>query len=103
MNKKLVTVILVHYIKKDRDIIMEKIKRVIILVLDGVGAGEAPDAAAYSDVGSNSLGNVARAIRQNSRLGYESGLIWRIAVLRQRVRIVLEREPLQPDMFDKLL
>jgi len=41
---------------------MEKIKRVIIIVLDGVGAGEAPDAAAYGDVGSNSLGNVARKI-----------------------------------------
>lgn len=41
---------------------MEKIKRVIVIVLDGVGAGEAPDAAAYGDVGSNSLGNVARVI-----------------------------------------
>ncbi len=41
---------------------MEKIKRVIAVVLDGVGAGEAPDAAAYGDVGSNSLGNVARVI-----------------------------------------
>ncbi|NWG07496.1 MAG: phosphopentomutase [Chloroflexi bacterium] len=41
---------------------MKKINRVIVIVLDGVGAGEAPDAAAYGDVGSNSLGNVARAI-----------------------------------------
>jgi len=41
---------------------MQKIKRVIVIVLDGVGAGEAPDAAAYGDVGSNSLGNVARVI-----------------------------------------
>lgn len=41
---------------------MDKIKRVIVMVLDGVGAGEAPDAAKYGDVGSNSLGNVARAI-----------------------------------------
>ena len=41
---------------------MEQIKRVIIIVLDGVGAGEAPDAAAYGDTGSNSLGNTARAI-----------------------------------------
>jgi len=41
---------------------MEKINRVIVIVLDGVGAGEAPDAAAYGDVGSNSLGNVARVI-----------------------------------------
>jgi phosphopentomutase len=41
---------------------MNNIKRFIVIVLDGVGAGEAPDAAAYGDVGSNSLGNVARAI-----------------------------------------
>ncbi|MFT3893214.1 MAG: phosphopentomutase [Anaerolineales bacterium] len=41
---------------------MEKINRVIVIVLDGVGAGEAPDAAAYGDVGSNSLGNVARVV-----------------------------------------
>lgn len=38
------------------------LKRVIVIVLDGVGAGEAPDAAAYGDVGSNSLSNTARVI-----------------------------------------
>jgi phosphopentomutase len=38
------------------------IKRVIVIVLDGVGAGEAPDAAAYGDVGSNSLRNTATAV-----------------------------------------
>lgn len=36
-------------------------RRAIILVLDGVGIGEAPDAAAYGDVGSHTLGNLARA------------------------------------------
>lgn len=36
--------------------------RALILVLDGVGSGEAPDAAAYGDAGSNTLGNVARAV-----------------------------------------
>jgi phosphopentomutase len=36
--------------------------RAIILVLDGVGAGEAPDAARYGDAGSDTLGNVARAV-----------------------------------------
>lgn len=41
---------------------MTFIKRVIVIVLDGVGAGEAPDASAYGDVGSNSLGNTARAV-----------------------------------------
>jgi len=39
-----------------------RFKRIIVIVLDGVGCGEAPDAAAYGDVGSNSLGNVARVI-----------------------------------------
>lgn len=34
--------------------------RVIILVLDGVGCGNAPDANVYGDVGSNTLGNVAK-------------------------------------------
>ena len=41
---------------------METIKRVIVIVLDGVGAGEAPDAAQYGDTGSNSLGNTAKAV-----------------------------------------
>ncbi len=38
------------------------LNRVIVIVLDGVGAGEAPDAAKYGDVGSNSLSNTARAV-----------------------------------------
>lgn len=37
-------------------------RRAIILVLDGVGIGAAPDAADYGDVGSNTLGNLARAV-----------------------------------------
>ncbi len=37
-------------------------KRAIILILDGVGAGEAPDAKDYGDEGSNTLGHVARAV-----------------------------------------
>src|SRR3982750_1409492 len=37
-------------------------KRAAIIVLDGVGIGEAPDAADYGDVGSNTLGNLARAV-----------------------------------------
>jgi len=35
--------------------------RAIILVLDGVGIGEAHDVAAYGDQGSDTLGNIARA------------------------------------------
>ena len=37
--------------------------RAAILVLDGVGAGEAPDAADYGDEGSDTLGHVAEAVR----------------------------------------
>lgn len=37
-------------------------RRAAIIVLDGVGIGEAPDAAAYGDAGSNTLGNLARAV-----------------------------------------
>ncbi len=36
-------------------------KRAVIIILDGVGIGAAPDAAAYGDVGSDTLGNLARA------------------------------------------
>jgi phosphopentomutase len=39
-----------------------EIKRFFVIVLDGVGAGEAPDAAEYGDTGSNSLGNTARVM-----------------------------------------
>jgi phosphopentomutase len=35
-------------------------KRVIWIVLDSVGVGEMPDAAAYGDAGSDTLGNIAR-------------------------------------------
>ncbi|MBN2547575.1 MAG: phosphopentomutase [Anaerolineales bacterium] len=41
---------------------MSVLQRIIVIVLDGVGAGEAPDAHAYGDEGSNSLANTARAI-----------------------------------------
>jgi len=37
-------------------------RRAVILVLDGVGAGEAHDAAAYGDAGSDTLGHVAEAV-----------------------------------------
>ena len=37
-------------------------KRAAIIVLDGVGIGQAPDAAAYGDVGSDTLGHVIAAM-----------------------------------------
>jgi phosphopentomutase len=36
--------------------------RAIIIVLDGVGVGELPDASQYNDEGSNSLGNLAKKV-----------------------------------------
>src|SRR5450759_129654 len=40
---------------------MPRESRAIVVVLDSVGVGELPDAADYGDVGSNTLGNTARA------------------------------------------
>ncbi len=37
-------------------------RRAVVIVLDGVGAGAAPDAAIYGDQGANSLGNAAKAV-----------------------------------------
>jgi phosphopentomutase len=36
--------------------------RVILIVLDSVGVGELPDARTYGDEGSDTLGNIARAV-----------------------------------------
>ena len=36
--------------------------RVILIVLDSVGVGELPDAAAYGDRGSDTLGNISRRV-----------------------------------------
>ena len=36
-----------------------EIKRVILIVLDSVGIGALPDAKAYGDEGSNTLGHIA--------------------------------------------
>lgn len=37
-------------------------ERITVIVLDGVGIGEAPDAADYGDQGTNSIGNVAKVL-----------------------------------------
>ena len=39
-----------------------RVPRACVIVLDAVGAGELPDAAEYGDEGSDTLGNVARAV-----------------------------------------
>ena len=41
------------------------LSRVFLIVMDSVGAGELPDAAQYGDEGSDTLGNIARAVGLN--------------------------------------
>ena len=41
---------------------MARFTRAIVIVLDSVGVGELPDAAAYGDQGSNTLGNIAKRV-----------------------------------------
>ncbi len=41
---------------------MTRGRRAVVLVLDSVGVGALPDAASYGDLGSNTLGNTARAV-----------------------------------------
>src|SRR5216110_311110 len=36
--------------------------RVIVIVMDSVGIGELPDASAYGDQGSNTVGNIAKQV-----------------------------------------
>ncbi|HUL73582.1 MAG TPA: phosphopentomutase [Vicinamibacterales bacterium] len=38
------------------------VDRVLLIVMDSVGIGELPDAGAYGDEGSNTVGNIARAV-----------------------------------------
>ena len=37
-------------------------RRATVVVLDGLGAGNAPDAASFGDEGANTLANTARAV-----------------------------------------
>ncbi len=37
-------------------------KNFFVIVLDGVGIGELPDASKYKDEGSNTLGNIANVL-----------------------------------------
>jgi phosphopentomutase len=41
---------------------MSNIERAVIIVLDSCGAGEAPDAGDYGDIGSDTLGHTAEAV-----------------------------------------
>src|SRR5207245_10989225 len=39
-----------------------RIDRAFVIVMDGCGAGEMPDAATFGDAGSDTLGNLSRAV-----------------------------------------
>ncbi|MBQ3104381.1 MAG: phosphopentomutase [Lachnospiraceae bacterium] len=41
-------------------------KRIFVIVVDSLGVGEAPDAADFDDVGSNTLGHIAESVTQFS-------------------------------------
>jgi phosphopentomutase len=41
-------------------VIIMKFKRVFMIIMDSVGAGELPDAKEYNDEGSNTIGNIAK-------------------------------------------
>jgi phosphopentomutase len=57
------------------------VKRAAIIVLDGVGIGAAPDAAAYGDVGSDTLGNISRRLGRLDLPNLEAAGLGRIAPL----------------------
>lgn len=41
---------------------MARFKRIFLIVLDSVGIGELPDAAAFNDIGSHTLGHIAERV-----------------------------------------
>jgi phosphopentomutase len=41
---------------------MPELQRAIVIVLDGVGVGQAPDASSYGDAGANCLSNTSEAV-----------------------------------------
>jgi phosphopentomutase len=65
-------------------------RRVVWIVLDSVGVGEMPDAAKYGDVGSDTLGNIARkralCLPNLARLG--------VANIRPLAGFIADPEPL---------
>jgi phosphopentomutase len=50
------------YMRNTNTEVKMKVNRVFLVVLDGVGVGELPDAAAYGDTGSNTVGNIAQVL-----------------------------------------
>ena len=54
-------------------------QRVIWIVLDSVGVGEMPDAAAYGDAGSDTLGNLEIATASAKAAGSQASAALRAA------------------------
>lgn len=64
-------------------------RRAAVIVLDGLGCGASPDTAAYGDEGSDTLGNVARAVGGLSLPNLEAaglGLAAQVEGIRSDVR-----------------
>jgi len=57
------------------------VNRIIVIVLDSVGIGELPDAAVFGDVGSHTLGNIARTVNGLNLPHMESLGLANIAIL----------------------
>ena len=57
-------------------------RRAVILVLDGVGVGAAPDASAYGDEGSDTLGHVCEAVGGPALPHFEAWGLGCVAALR---------------------
>ncbi|MBI5473317.1 MAG: phosphopentomutase [Ignavibacteriae bacterium] len=47
---------------RTEDLAISKQRKVVLIILDGVGIGELPDAHVYADEGSNTLANTAHAV-----------------------------------------
>lgn len=43
---------------------MKKYNRIFLIVLDSLGVGDAPDAANYGDVGTNTLQHISEAVEK---------------------------------------
>ena len=67
------------------------INRFVVIVLDSLGVGELPDAAAYGDVGSHTLGNMARAVGGLKVPHLEAMGLGNITIAGRKSRITLRR------------
>lgn len=74
---------------------MAPFQRVVWIVLDSVGIGEMPDAAAYGDVGSDTLGNIARQrASMNASLHLPNLCRWGLANIKPLTGLTPAEKPL---------